>query len=239
MSDERQSPLLVRSAKRDRANKHYDFSGAPPEDREDSDYHDGHDSGSGDMDGYPAKRSRRNPIQGEPRVTPCVRCIKNMGDNGPECFCRSQAANNTSACYECARVGRKCEKLPPNAVTIGQSLQLAARRMQDNQTANVTNWSQLVAEAKVAVGDDNTNPHPAARVAIQRPAASAEIPALNVAVPQQSSLEHILLRILEGIETNNRLTQQLIAISRSTDKNVRRLVEMSLANQGENLAPYE
>ncbi|KAM0559389.1 hypothetical protein ACHAPJ_004416 [Fusarium lateritium] len=209
MSGERQSPSLpVRSAKRDRANKHYDFCGAPPEDEEDGDYCDGHDSGSGDMGGSPTKRSRRNPIQGEPRVTPCARCFKNMTDNGSECFCRFQAANNTSACYECARVGRKCDELLPNAIAIGKSLQLAAIRMQDNHP--VTNWSQLVTEAKGAVGGGNANPNPSARAAIQRPAAApAMAPAPSLAVPQLSSPESNLGPVLERLDTMCRLLSEI------------------------------
>ncbi|KAF4450748.1 hypothetical protein F53441_6191 [Fusarium austroafricanum] len=99
----------------------------------------------------PLKRRRerhRNPVKGPPREEPCLGCYRRMADKGPSHPCLEQSSILAFACYDCARIGRKC--IPANhAIHLGCGLQEAALRTLDGEPD--PNWEDLARKAKRAI----------------------------------------------------------------------------------------
>ncbi|KAF4964179.1 hypothetical protein FSARC_7876 [Fusarium sarcochroum] len=231
MFDEETAPFpSVDSLKRDRTSiSVFDSSDALPENDNDSDYVDNqYPDNSGNYEPPPKRLKYRNPIKGELREQPCRGCVIRMADKGPGYFCRSQDSPVAVACYDCARTGSKCSPTPHNAIALGHHLQEAALRIANNHITEVVNWDRLAQEAKKAIRSANASMAPPLSLPVPpKVATSSTASDPSVPQPQLSSLELALGRMLESLETNNRLLRQVLA---NENENTNRLVNSNREN---------
>ncbi|KAG4295006.1 hypothetical protein FPRO06_01590 [Fusarium proliferatum] len=118
------------------------------------------DGNSSDNGSPPTKKKKRTHkprkvIKGQPRETPCVRCISRMADKGHEHVCFSQASTTASACYDCAHIRSSCKVPVGQAAELGQQLQNFALHIADSQSADEratqVEWLQRAKAAKASL----------------------------------------------------------------------------------------
>ncbi|CVL04399.1 uncharacterized protein FPRN_00366 [Fusarium proliferatum] len=118
------------------------------------------DGNSSDNGSPPTKKKKRTHkprkvIKGQPRETPCVRCISRMADKGHEHVCFSQASTMASACYDCAHIRSSCKVPVGQAAELGQQLQNFALHIADSQSADEratqVEWLQRAKAAKASL----------------------------------------------------------------------------------------
>ncbi|KAF5963820.1 hypothetical protein FBULB1_13149 [Fusarium bulbicola] len=118
---------------------------------------EGNSIGNGSPPMMKKKRIRkpRKVVKGQPRETPCVRCIARMADKGHQHVCFSQAFTMASACYDCAQMHSSCQLPVGQAVELGQQLQNFALHIVDSQSADEratqVEWLQRAEAAKASL----------------------------------------------------------------------------------------
>ncbi|KAF5598458.1 hypothetical protein FPCIR_3021 [Fusarium pseudocircinatum] len=114
---------------------------------------------SNDNESPPTKKKRTDephkPNKGQPRETPCQRCISRMADKGPKHFCCYQASTRAIKCYACACMHRSCRLPVGRAAELGKQLQNFARRLVNSQgageSATQVKWRKRARAAKASL----------------------------------------------------------------------------------------